>query len=124
MKARAERAGPNLRFPSREIYRPIDWPNHRPHETFGQADSACRAGTLAQTHFGLESEGSQPDDDVQTNNEHRPAWHLSIPPRCRLKSQYHAARPRCQYPQKSTLGLLRIASATMRSIWLPFGSRR
>src|SRR5439155_18910425 len=79
MKARAERAGPNLRFPSRKIYRPIDWPNHRPHETFGQADSACRAGTLAQTHFGLESEGSQPDDDVQTNNEHRPAWHRSIP---------------------------------------------
>jgi hypothetical protein len=27
----------------------------------------------------------------------------------------HAARARCQYPQKSTLGLFRIANATTRS---------
>jgi hypothetical protein len=31
---------------------------------------------------------------------------------------------RCQYPQKSTLGLFRITSATTRSTWTPFASRR
>ena len=36
----------------------------------------------------------------------------------------HAAQLRCQYPQKSTLGLFRIASATTRSAWKPFGSFR
>ncbi len=30
----------------------------------------------------------------------------------------------CQYPQKSTLGLFRIANATTRSTWKPFGSFR
>jgi hypothetical protein len=42
----------------------------------------------------------------------------------RLASLYHAARRRCQYPQKSTLGLLCIARVTTRSTWTPFGSRR
>jgi hypothetical protein len=34
------------------------------------------------------------------------------------------AQLRCQYPQKSTLGLFRIANATTRSTWAPFGSFR
>jgi hypothetical protein len=36
----------------------------------------------------------------------------------------HAAQLLCQYPQKSTLGLFRIASATTRSTCKPFGSFR
>ena len=37
---------------------------------------------------------------------------------------YADTQLRCQYPQKSTLGLFRIASATTRSTCAPFGSRR
>jgi hypothetical protein len=37
---------------------------------------------------------------------------------------YHAAQLRCQYPQKSTLGLFFMTSATTRSTWEPFGSLR
>ena len=35
----------------------------------------------------------------------------------------HAARTRCQYPRNSALGLLRIASVTIRSTCVPFGTR-
>jgi hypothetical protein len=43
---------------------------------------------------------------------------------CQFHGDGHAAQLRCQYPQKSTLGLLCIANPTTRSAWEPFGSLR